>query len=173
MTGQENNRFDEEKHPRGPDGKFGSGGATDIAAVSEAAKKLEFDNGGQVHSVSEGKGTAEFFHGSFRKAPELHVGQTFADNRDTAENYSSKKMFTGTVDMEGLAIARVSDFNRDEANYGAIGDSEKDIQKLQDAGVDIIHYEDEDPNQRQHTSFRIVSQKALDRFKETMELEED
>ena len=117
----------------------------------------------------------EFFHGTFKNDPILHLGQTFADNEDTARNYggSRGKLFNGTVDLKGLRIAHVKPFDRDDANYGAIGDRESEILWLQQQGVDLIVFDDEDPHNRQHESWRIVSPKALARFQASVRLVND
>lgn len=149
--------------PRDADGKWGSGG-------SSASAKSKQKVASSVDHVETGSGKQEFHHGTIQGSPELHIGQTFADNKDTADNYAKDKTFSGEVDMSGLKIAHVKPFDRDDANFGALGDSKEDISALQDEGIDLIIYDDEDPEQRQHKAYRVVSDKALDRFKSAVNL---
>lgn len=118
-----------------------------------------------IESVEVASGSMEFFHGRYRDDDTVHSGMTFADNEETATRYAKKKMLGGTVDVTGLRIARVRKFDRDDANYGAIGDHDSDLTHLAGKGIDVIAYDDEDPHQRQHRAWRIVSPKAVERFK--------
>ena len=170
--------FEESKHPRADDGKFGEGGTKKEPAsqnepsgkTDEKARdsklKAKIDNA--IESERDGSGTLELFHGTRMKDVSIHPGKTFADNKDTADNYSDEKTVSGEVDVSGLKIATVKAFDRDDANYGAIGDSDDDLAELQSRGIDLIKYDDEDPFQKQHTAYRIVSDKAVQRFKSAM-----
>ena len=142
------------------------GGKDGDAKARDSKVKAKIDNA--IESEREGSGTIELFHGTRMKDVSIHPGKTFADNKDTADNYSDKKTVSGEVDITGLKIATVKSFNRDDANYGAIGDSDDDLAELQARGIDLIKYEDEDPMQRQHTAYRIVSDNAVNRFKSAM-----
>jgi len=177
--------FDESKHPRAKDGEFGSGGGTakkedapakkEAASPNEPAAKTGDDDGidSKISSVRDGKGSMEFFHGTRMKDANLHIGKTFTDNQTTADNYADEKTFHGDVDLNGLKIAKVKRFDREDANYGAVGDSDSDIADLQDRGIDLIEYDDEDPSGREHSAYRIVSDKALDRFKDGVKLNDN
>lgn len=152
--------------PRDPAGTSTGGQWTGGGSDAEALAKAD----AAIERVEDGKGSMEFFHGTHRKNPEVHVGQTYADNQRTADNYSSKDTFRGEVNLDGLKVAHVKRFNRDDINYGALGDSDRDIAALRRRGIDMLKYEDEDPENRQHTAYRIVSDKALGRFKSAMKL---
>jgi hypothetical protein len=169
--------FDEGKHPRADDGKFGEGGG---GAKKEDAPAKPSGNGGEgdgidskIASVRDGKGSMEFFHGTRMKNADLHIGKTFTDNQETAHNYASEKTFQGNVDVSGLKIAKVKRFDREDANYGAVGDTDDDIADLQERGIDLIEYDDEDPSNKEHSAYRIVSDKALDRFRDGVTLKDN
>ena len=169
--------FDESKHHRADDGKFGSGGG---GAKKEDAPAKPSGNGGEgdgidskIASVRDGKGSMEFFHGTRMKNADLHIGKTFTDNQETADNYASEKTFQGNVDVSGLKIAKVKRFDREDANYGAVGDTDDDIADLQERGIDLIEYDDEDPSNKEHSAYRIVSDKALERFKDGVSLRDN
>ena len=177
--------FDEGKHPRADDGKFGEGGGGAKVDAPEPAKgdkpapsgggKGDEDDGidSKISNVRDGKGSMEFFHGTSMRDADLHIGKTFTDNQTTADNYAAEKTFQGNVDLNGLKIAKVKRFDREDANYGAVGDSNSDIADLQDRGIDLIEYDDEDPSGREHSAYRIVSDKALDRFKDGVSLRDN
>ena len=176
--------FDEGKHPRADDGKFGSGGGAKADAPEPAKGDKPAQSGGgkggeddgidsKISNVRDGKGSMEFFHGTSMRDADLHIGKTFTDNQTTADNYAAEKTFQGNVDLNGLKIAKVKRFDREDANYGAVGDSNSDIADLQDRGIDLIEYDDEDPSGREHSAYRIVSDKALDRFKDGVSLRDN
>lgn len=159
--------FKEDEHPRDEDGEF-SGYGVKSSVTKEISEKIN----SAIDHVETGSNSQAVFHGTNQQSPVLHVGQTFADNEETADRYSDAKTFSGKVDLGGLKIAHVKPFDRDDANYGAIGDSEKDIQALQEKGIDLLVYDDEDPDNRQHKAYRVVSEKALNRFNESVSLKD-
>lgn len=167
--------FDETKHPRGqPDnkGEFGpGGGSASKSPYSSSVNDRKIDS--SISSVKEGRGSIPLFHGTRMEDVSIHPGKTFADNKQTADNYADEKTLSGNVDVTGLKIAKVKSFDRDDANYGAIGDSDDDIAALQKRGIDLIEYEDEDPSQKQHTAYRVVSKKAVERIKESVKLNDN
>lgn len=155
-------------------GRWTGGGGSSAkkdGPVKSDGKKSDIDS--KISSVRDGNGSMEFFHGTRMKNADLHIGKTFADNQQTADNYASDKTFQGNVDISGLKIARVKRFDRDDPNYGAVGDTDDDIADLQDRGIDLIEYDDEDPNNKEHTAYRIVSDKALGRFKDGVSLRDN
>lgn len=123
-----------------------------------------------IESVKDGKGSMHLYHGTRQENPSVHVGQTFADNMDTADRYSDHDTLHGEVDMQGLKVAKVKGFDRNDANYGAIGDHVRDHKILETKGIDVIQYEDEDPHGRAHTAYRVVSKKGRDKFEKHLKL---
>lgn len=166
--------FNEADHPRVPagmdtGGEFTADGTNGGEVSPEAQKRVD----DAILDIKDGSGELELYHGTRNKNPSIHQGQTFADNQDTADRYASKKTFSGKFDTKGLKIAKVKAFDRDDINYGAIGDSDDDIKALGNRGIDLIIFDDEDPHQRQHTAYRLISPKAVKRAKESMELIEN
>lgn len=149
----------------GPDSLKGGpenpGASSGKKEASPATKKKISD---AIDRTYQGSGAMDVYHGTRNENQKVHIGQTFADNAETASNYSDENTISGTVDLSGLNIAKVKDFDRDDANYGAIGDSDEDIKELQRRGIDLVVYNDEDPTQKQHKAYRVVSQEAADRF---------
>ncbi len=93
-----------------------------------------------------------------------HIGLCLTDELDAAMAYAvqfglapgSVGTLTEWAIPDALHVVSVDAYDRD-ADF-AHGDDGA----LRDDGADIIIYEDEDPRGRPHTTWRVVSQRAVD-----------
>lgn len=145
-------KYDPEE-PRDENGEWTSGGSSRVNKY--------------LNRIEEGNGSINLWHGTGQSSPAIHAGQTFADNRETADRYSKGKTINGDLDLTGLKIGHSEKFDRDDANHGALGDKEEDIKELRKRGVDVIKYSDEDPHGKEHTAYRLISDKAVNRLKDS------
>lgn len=92
---------------------------------------------------------------------ELHPGLCLTDDFDIAADYAiygsfgdGKAVHTVEIDLTGLTVVEVEDFDRDE-NFAA-GDDYTAF-----GGADIIVYKDETIRGQAHTTWRLMSDAAL------------
>jgi hypothetical protein len=98
------------------------------------------------------------YHGSHNNllgTGSAHEGMCFTESIDSAESYGSEIY---TLDLDGLTIVECDGYDREE-NY-APADSSAYRSKFD---CDVIKYDDEDEHGRQHTCYRILSARAIER----------
>ena len=64
---------------------------------------------------------------------------------------------SGADDTRGLSVLEVKDYDRERNT--APGDD--DLDEYEDAGVDVLVYQDESPDGREHETIRLVSPRAV------------
>lgn len=96
------------------------------------------------------------FHGAHTKFT-AHVGLCITDDAACALNYACKgELAVGTIDLTGLRVVEVEDYNHDANEApGDNGDAR---------GADVLTFRDADPNNRMHTTWRLMSDAAVARF---------
>jgi len=109
----------------------------------------------------------ELFHGSNKNTTLTpHIGICLTDSESSAEAFAGgneNQVYTIDIDLSGLTIADMDD-GYDRENDIAPGDDADDITEMQNDGIDVITYTDEDEFGRQHDCWRIISALALSRF---------
>ena len=104
---------------------------------------------------------ATLLHGSKRTAIP-HIGLCLTDSKRSAGSYAVQAagmygdaiVTVVEVDFTDLEVVEVASFDRDDNR--AVGDDGEPGE-----GVDVIVYEDEDYHGQQHTTWRLVSDRAL------------
>lgn len=101
------------------------------------------------------------YHGT-RRGLSMHAGLCLADDDSIAAAYAGRSGDVYTVEMawDGLTVREVEAF--DMALVTARGDSAADIAALVADGVDVLVYEDQAPHGATHTTYRLVSARALE-----------
>lgn len=108
----------------------------------------------------------KLMHGS-RRPLALHIGICLTDDRAAAISYANRGGYMGTVatvelDLAGLRVVEVESFGEGET-ADACGDREEEIRDLQADGVDVVTFDDQDYEGDTHRTWRIISQRALER----------
>lgn len=95
------------------------------------------------------------FHGA-HTAYTLHLGQCWTDEADIADSYAGRNgvIMEATIDLSGLDMVEVDGYDRDADE--APGDMDVDA-----FDCDVIVYDDEDMFGTQHTTWRLVSERAV------------
>ncbi len=102
------------------------------------------------------------YHGT-HEALALHEGLCLALEADVAAAYARQNVLPGEtptvhtveVALDGLRVVEVPGYDRD-LNY-APGDEDEDVYD----DVDVLVYADEDVHGRQHTTWRLMTERAL------------
>lgn len=107
-------------------------------------------------------------HGS-RRGVALHIGLCLTDDRGAAISYANRGGYMGTVstvelDLSGLRVVEMEGFGEGDT-LDACGDREEEIRDLQADGVDVVTFDDQDYEGDTHRTWRIISQRALERVK--------
>ena len=101
------------------------------------------------------------FHGG--RTLDIHDGLCLADSEEIAEEYAEGRggMVFALELPSSLEVREVemSREDRDDMNYP--GDRAAERRALEADGVDVIMYDDETPNGRQHRTYRLVSARAV------------
>lgn len=98
-------------------------------------------------------------HGTRRKFAR-HIGLCLTDDESSAAAYGQGgEVVTVEIDLSSLVVERVADFRVDDVT--ADGDAVESIERYAARGVDVLRYEDQDPAGRTHTTWRLVSARAL------------
>jgi hypothetical protein len=86
----------------------------------------------------------------------LHPGICLTDDVRTAQAYARRGFVAGVVvDLAGLTVQAVEGYNRDaDVAPGDDGDSR---------GADVLVYTDEDPDGREHQTWRLMTPSAIAR----------
>lgn len=94
------------------------------------------------------------------KGEAFRLGTCFAEAATAAASYAyNGSLVEVEIDLSGLIVTEVDGYDRDSDT--APGD--RDLSEF--AGVDVLVYEDEDHNGREHTTYRIISERALGRVR--------
>lgn len=108
---------------------------------------------------------AILYHGTRRTNHQPHVGMCLTDSIRSAREYATRGgvILEIEVDLGDLVIAEVDghDWDSDEA----VGDRERDILALRDEGIDVVVYDDADAAGREHSTWRLVSERAIARVR--------
>ena len=104
-----------------------------------------------------------YLHGAHRGELVVHVGICLTDDADSAQAYADVSD-TGTVhvieiDMGGLRVVQVDGYDRD-TNESPADDDAASAAREYDA--DVIRFSDEDPMGQEHTTWRLLTQAAVD-----------
>lgn len=87
-------------------------------------------------------------------------GWCLTDNADRASAYGRNGwMATIEIDLGGLTVVEVAGYDRNENETPA--DSAAFRAAHAAAGADVLVYQDEDERGRQHTTWRLVSERAI------------
>lgn len=102
------------------------------------------------------------YHGAHTRFA-LHLGQCWTPSERSARTYAGRREIVACaeLDLSDLSIYECEGYDRDEDD--APGDSPASLALWgipEDA--DVIIYEDEDENGRAHTTYRLLSQRAID-----------
>jgi hypothetical protein len=108
----------------------------------------------------------KLYHGNWAKVASKHIGLCLTDNAERAADYG-RVISEVEIRLDGLTIEEV-DVGYDHDTNVAIGDDQLEL-----ADVDVLVYEDESPTNRAHTTYRLVSRKALDAIRSIEEAEEE
>ena len=99
------------------------------------------------------------FHGAHTSFA-LHAGQCFTDDDKSAEAYAQSGVVAEVeISFTGLNVQHVGGYDRDEDDAPA--DRESDRAALEAAGVDVLVFDDEDEMGRAHTTWRLISSRAV------------
>lgn len=104
----------------------------------------------------------KLYHGSHRASFVAHVGLCLAEDIETARRYAGKggRVFEVEIDEDPITWRTIeSGYNR-ETNE-APGDSDP-AALAAEQGVDAVWFADEDPHNRRHDTFRLLTQDAVD-----------
>lgn len=90
----------------------------------------------------------------------FRLGTCFAESATAAATYAYKgSLVEIEIDLSGLIVTEVAGYDRDSDT--APGD--RDLSEF--AGIDVLVYEDEDLHGREHTTYRLISNRALERVR--------
>lgn len=99
--------------------------------------------------------TIALYHGTHTGRIEAHVGQCWTPSEESAAEYGD--MTRGIdLDTSGLVLEHIDDGYDHDANE-AVGDDGE-----YDGDADIIIYDDEDPMQSEHYTYRMMTTRAAD-----------
>jgi len=90
-----------------------------------------------------------------------HVGQCYVDDDEIAADYATERGVVATVeiDLGALTVEHCEGYDHD-ANEAPADDA--GYRRAAAArGIDVLVYDDEDQHGRQHTCYRLVSDRAL------------
>ena len=95
-------------------------------------------------------------HGTRNETMALHVGLCLTDDRRAARHYG-ETLTDVEIDLAGLVVEQVETYDH-ETNTAA---ADSDCAAYAARGVDVITYEDETERSYQHTTWRLVSERAV------------
>jgi hypothetical protein len=98
----------------------------------------------------------KFVNGTRAPAMALHVGLCLTDDRRAAKHYG-ETLTDVELDLSGLVVEDVETYDH-ETNTAAADD---DCAAYSARGVDVIRYEDETERSYRHTTWRLVSARAV------------
>lgn len=101
------------------------------------------------------------YHGA-HTAYSPHVGQCYTDDVDAARDYcqgESGTLATIEIELSGLVVVEVAGYDHDTDEAPADRDAEALAAEL---GADVIVYADETERARQHRTWRLLTQRAVD-----------
>lgn len=91
-----------------------------------------------------------------------HEGMCLTDDRGVAEvyaGYDEDRVFAVEIDLTALTVEECPGYDRDENEAPADDDDYRAAKAAE--GIDVLVYTDEDEQGRQHTCWRLISEKAL------------
>lgn len=88
-------------------------------------------------------------------------GWCLTDDEARAERYgrAGATLATIDIDLDGLTVVEVAGYDRDENETPADSAAFRAARAAE--GADVLVYEDEDESGRQHTTWRLVSDRAV------------
>ena len=111
----------------------------------------------------------ELYHGSHKHTElTLHIGICLCESESFAEQYAAgKEVFVVDLDGSDLNLVEVEGYDHDTNSCPA--DHPEYRARMAADGADVLVYEDEDEMGREHTCYRLVSDKALAAVREMEE----
>ena len=95
----------------------------------------------------------QVFHGSHAGTKQAFRGICLTTVADVAYGYGQQAIIVGDLDMDGLMVLTVEGYDRDEnIAPGDDGDA---------LGADVLVFEDEDQCGATHTTYRLMSDRAV------------
>lgn len=101
-----------------------------------------------------------------------HQGLCLTNNLDAAGSYANYinretgAVYIVDIEMRDLHIKEVESFRVDDAgDWVAVGDDMAELVELDTQGIDVIKYQDIDHDDNSHTTWRLVSKKAIEACK--------
>lgn len=105
--------------------------------------------------------TITLYHGAHSELTIGHEGQCLTDDMDIAESYAGNNgaIYEVELDLGALTVEECEGYDRDED----VAPADRDAFRAAAAarGVDILIYDDEDVRGREHTCYRLVSDRAV------------
>lgn len=94
------------------------------------------------------------YHGAHTEYT-LHVGQCYTDSETAASRYAGYgEMAEVAISLDGLTVLEIDGYDSDtDVAPGDDGENEN--------GADVIIYDDQDENGREHVTYRLMSPKAI------------
>ena len=99
------------------------------------------------------------FHGAHSTLTIGHEGQCFVDEYDRAECYG-RNVFGAVLDLDALNVERCDGY--DHTTNEAPADCAEFRAAAAARGVDVLVYDDADECGREHTCWRLVSDRAVE-----------
>lgn len=111
------------------------------------------------------------YHGA-HTAYALHIGQCYTDCRDSANDYrqGAGVLAAIEIDLDGLTVVEVAGYDHDSDE--APGDRNPAV-LAEELGADVVVYSDETVMARQHQTWRLLTQRALDAISNTEEQDDE
>ena len=103
----------------------------------------------------------KLYHGSHDGQLTIHEGICLAEQESFAEQYAGMngEVFEVELDDEGLNVVDVPGYDHDTNDCPADNAEYRAARAAE--GADVLRYEDEDEMGREHTCYRLVSDRAL------------
>ncbi|MBM3697950.1 MAG: hypothetical protein FJW78_05665 [Actinobacteria bacterium] len=113
----------------------------------------------------------KLYHGSHRATFVAHLGLCLAEDIETARHYAGEggKVFEVEIDLDPITYRTIEGYDR-ETNEAPADSSPEAL--ADEHGVDAVWFADEDPHQRRHDTFRLLTQDAVDAILSVTEVTE-
>ena len=99
------------------------------------------------------------YHGTSKASWQPHQGACLTTSREIAAQYG-RLIVAVEVELGELTTDdRTADVDRDEQSWP--GDTQRSLDALAAAGLDLVTYDDETPTGREHLCYRLVSPAAV------------
>lgn len=99
----------------------------------------------------------KLYHGTRNESLALHVGLCLTDDETAARHYGAN---VHEIEVDGVELrVDVANWDRDAMVYP--GDRRSELDAWAADGYALVRYEDETPNGRQHSTWRLCSLAAV------------